>query len=200
MPNWCMNELEVSGETSEVKRFVFANLGLPAKYPAVYSPNGKCISPAVNETEAFFCFNALVPTPPEVLKLGYDAHDKISKSAFERALSGQTDGILDGYHWNIANWGTKWDIYSDHISPETMGWTEGSGSIRFGFETAWSPPVYWFKKVAEKFPSLSMKLHYEEPGCYFAGNLISENGDIADNPCSEEECDRLFQYEDEPDS
>lgn len=33
MPNWCMNELTVSGDAEELKRFVFATQGLPAKYP-----------------------------------------------------------------------------------------------------------------------------------------------------------------------
>lgn len=71
MPNWCYNELHIEGDSDEFKRFMAASTGLPARY-------------ALNEwdvasgyqypTEPRFCFNALVPTPPEVLELGYNGH------------------------------------------------------------------------------------------------------------------------------
>ena len=32
MPNWCWNELTVSGTPTEIKRFVDATIGLPAIY------------------------------------------------------------------------------------------------------------------------------------------------------------------------
>lgn len=38
MPNWCMNELTVSGDAEELKRFVFATQGLPAN---THPRNGK---------------------------------------------------------------------------------------------------------------------------------------------------------------
>ena len=78
MPNWCMNTLNVSGGADEIKRFVFANQGLPAKYPP--QEWEKAIAQMEPQpTESYFCFNALVPTPQEVLDMGYDAHNKISK-------------------------------------------------------------------------------------------------------------------------
>ena len=66
MPNWCMNTLNVSGGADEIKRFVFANQGLPAKYPP--QEWEKAIAQMEPQpTESYFCFNALVPTPQEVL-------------------------------------------------------------------------------------------------------------------------------------
>lgn len=190
MPNWCMNELEISGDASELKRFVEMNMGLPAEYP----PQPWEKEPRERPTTPYFCFNALVPTPKEVLEIGYDGHDKIPKINIKYAYRGETVFPLDGYHWNIANWGTKWDIYDEAITPEEMGWHEGVERITFGFDTAWSPPIAWLEKVAPLFPTLHFKLHYEEPGCYFAGDVYGENGICTIDEFDDARCDALFQY------
>ena len=114
MPNWCTNELTVSGNAKEIKRFVEANMGLPAQYPLTEWEK-KIVGERPAEDTPYFTFNALIPTPKEVLELGYDAHDKIPLNTQLLAAIGQETGPLDGYHWNIVHWGTKWDVYSDHI-------------------------------------------------------------------------------------
>ena len=111
MPNWCMNELRVSGSSKELKRFLDACMGLPAQYPPAILPNGQKLFESPKETKPYFCFNALIPTPQDVLEIGYDGHDKIQELALADILFGKMPSTLDGYHWNIANWGTKWDIY-----------------------------------------------------------------------------------------
>ena len=196
MPNWCMNELTVAGNPEELKRFVFSSQGLPAKYPL--QEWEKKLKPDYKEpVDPYFCFNALVSTPEPVLQMGYDAHDKLTKDALLFALAGRSFEPIDGYHWNIQNWGTKWDVYSDGITPEDMGWQEGCESISFSFDTAWSPPTIWFERVTEMFPTLYFKLHYEEPGCYFAGDLTYEDGNIIDDAYDNERCAELFRWEDE---
>ena len=192
MPNWCMNELTVTGPTEEIKRFVYSNLGLPAHYPPVYSKDGKVIIDSPVATTPYFCFNAQVPTPKEVLEIGYDGHDKISRFNQKYAYHGHTIFPIDGYHWNIANWGTKWDIYSDKITPKDMGWQAGAEKIFLGFDTAWSPPTAWLKAIAELFPIFSFKLHYEEPGCYFAGDLYAEEGVCWDDSYDDYRCRQIF--------
>ena len=189
MPNWCMNTLTVTGNAKDLETFVFANLGLPAKYPL--QEWEKELNPDYKEpTELHFCFNALVPTPQSVIEIGYDAGGRLPEKA-------QSCEILDGYHWNIQNWGTKWDIYHDSIDPDTMGWHEGCTKISFNFDTAWSPPEQWLRKVVKIFPSLIFALHYEEPGAWVAGDMIGENGILTDRPYSYEQCDQLFNSEED---
>ena len=194
MPNWCMNDLTVSGDAEELKRFVFATQGLPAKYPP---QEWEKSFPREEPKDPFFCFNALVPTPEAVLQIGYDGHNKLPKDALRYALTGRSFEPIDGYHWNIQNWGTKWDVYRDRLTPEDMGWQEGCDSISFSFDTAWTPPVFWFERMTEIFPTLYFKLHYEEPGCYFAGDLIYEDGNIIDDAYDDARCAQLFSWEKE---
>lgn len=64
MPNWCMNELTVSGTAEELKRFVVSTQGFPAKYPP---QEWEKALPREEPKQPYFCFNALVPTPEAVL-------------------------------------------------------------------------------------------------------------------------------------
>ncbi len=69
MPNWCMNNLTVSGNPAELKRFVESSMGFPAHYPPrEWEKQIQQMDPP--EDTPYFCFNALVPTPPEVLAIG----------------------------------------------------------------------------------------------------------------------------------
>lgn len=199
MPNWCYNALTVSGDPEELKRFVKANMGLPAQYPPVYDKNGKYIEKPVEETVPHFCFNAMVPTPKEVLEMGFCGHEKISAETKINAIFGKAIAPLDGYHWNIINWGTKWDIYHDNITEETLDWTEGCDSIFIDFDTAWSPPTPWFETIVSKFPTLHFTLHYEEPGFFFAADVTGENGHCIYDYYDDERCEELFNWSDDPD-
>ena len=190
MPNWCMNELTVTGNTEELKRFVEASMGLPADYP----PQPWEKEPRTKPTVPYFSFNALIPTPKEVLEIGFDGHDKILDLNMKYALRGQTVYPIDDYHWNIANWGTKWDIYHDAITAETMGWHEGADHICFEFDTAWSPPDKWRASVGKLFPALQFKLHYEEPGCFFAGDMFVSEGVTTIVECTDAQCEKLFSW------
>lgn len=190
MPNWCANELHIFGEPEDIKHFMEANKGLPAKY----EPDKWDIERGYTySTELRFCFNALVPTPQEVLAFGYDGHYKRAKIIEEQGEEA-AKGLIDGYNWNIANWGTKWDIYSDNLSLENCGWEEDLTEFILYFDTAWSPPVTWLMKVAPMFPKLRFEMHYEEPGCFFAGDVTCEGDDFTEDCYDDDRCRELFGY------
>lgn len=197
MPNWCENYLTVSGEPEEIKRFIDANMGLPAQYPPVYLDDGTCISKPQNNIQKYFCFNAMIPTPQEVLEIGFDGQGKIPEIDLAEFYSGKIPKVLDGYHWNLVHWGTKWDIYADKITHEDLGWTEDCDYIDVLFDTAWSPPIPWFETIVSAFPKLKLKLHYEEGGNYFAGDIFGENGVCTYDEYDEDRCDEIFQYDEE---
>lgn len=97
-------------------------------------------------------FNALVPVPPDVLAAG-----------FGRA----------GYDWCIAHWGTKWDIAShvDWDDPDAI-------PLTLRFDTAWEPPLPWFRAIAARFPTLSFELVWQEPGDDLGGVAYGAAGQV----------------------
>ena len=84
----------------------------------------------------------------------------------------------DWYHWCIAHWGTKWDVEAtlDEIEPDCL---------EYHFDSAWSPPVEWLKKVAQDFPKLRFRLKYDEPGMGFFGVATADQGEIVADNCLE---------------
>lgn len=193
MPNWCENELHIFGKAENIKHFMEANKGLPAQYKLSKweTENGYTYP-----TEPRFCFNALVPTPPEVIEFGYDGHYKRAKIIAEQGEAAAT-GLIDGYNWNIQNWGTKWDIYRENLSLENCGWEEGLTEFILYFDTAWSPPIAWLTTVAPMFPDLRFEMHYEESGCFFAGDVLCEGEDVNITEYDDAQCRELFACEDD---
>lgn len=199
MPNWCSNELRISGDPEKIKSFMEANKGLPAQYVLTeWEQRAGYTYP----TEPRFCFNALVPTPQDVIELGYYAHLKlsdISKKEGEDAISGMIElPHVDGYHWNIDNWGTKWDIWGQNVGSnfDSCG-EEGLSEFSLCFGTAWSPPLPWLKKVAPMFPELTFELHYEEPGCYFAGDVYACGDEFQVDEYDDDRLRDLFLWDEE---
>jgi hypothetical protein len=83
----------------------------------------------------------------------------------------QSYGKNNWYHWRIEHWGTKRDVQA------TLG-NELPDFLVYRFQSAWSPPVAWLKKVARDFPRLRFTLIYDEPGMGFAGTAIADQGKL----------------------
>jgi len=93
----------------------------------------------------------------------------------------------DCYHWNIDNWGTKWDTCEctlNEIDSIHDNLDKEITSITYYFDTAWGPPLAWLEKVASIYKNISFKLEYSEPGMDFYGKRQYENGKLINN----EEC------------
>ena len=66
------------------------------------------------------------------------------------------DGVVCWYHWNVNNWGTKWNAYHGN-EPEVrategdFGEPEGTLVMLLRFDTAWSAPTPIFQAIEEKW-------------------------------------------------
>ena len=69
-------------------------------------------------------------------------------------------------------WGTKWDVEAGLDGDPEDEW------IRYGFDSAWAPPIEAIVDGSRKYPKLEFTLHYREPGMAFAGVLLAKNGKI----------------------
>ena len=71
----------------------------------------------------------------------------------------------DWYDWNIANWGTKWDISDVYFEQPA-----DEDEIEFSFCTAWGPPLEAFENWAINDGRVQFTLEYWEPGVGFVGD------------------------------
>lgn len=86
-----------------------------------------------------------------------------------------TFGAIDWYEWNIVNYGTKWDVevelsepYNDRIDVNQAEADACEDTIDFTFGSAWSPPLEFFRWLANEY-GIHYMLRYSEPGCCFGG-------------------------------
>jgi len=87
-------------------------------------------------------------------------------------------GYASWYDWNIANWGTKWDIGADGQPAQDIGTDYGPGLI-LSFDSAWSPPLEAYAALMKQ--GFRIRAYYFEPGMCFVGKW--DNG-----------CDEYYEY------
>ena len=75
-----------------------------------------------------------------------------------------------GYDWRVANWGTKWGMYSF----EKLVFRKKTAKVTFS--TAWSPPLPLVLKMSEMYPNLKFSLKYYECGMGFCGRYEAKAG------------------------
>ena len=145
MPNWCENNLEVTGPNESLDKFRKVSRGK-------YSEEGKLYDLIMDST---------VPMPNHIYQ------DSLGEK--ERELYGRDNW----YDWSIENWGTKWDINGKLIHKDKE-------CLQYEFDSAWSPPIEWLKKVSKVFPDLYFELEYSEPNMDFAGTAQAHDGELED--------------------
>jgi len=102
--------------------------------------------------------------------------------------------------WRCNNWGVKWNANMNYID-KNIG-TDEIGEMTISFDTAWSPPIAWFEKLCEKYPTLDMELNYHEGGMNYRGFTTNVNGVAQDSSwdMTEEDYKELGYENDEQDT
>lgn len=158
MPNNCENDLRVTGNVEEIRKFLKFARG--------------------TNQEGELDFNRFIPYPEkykrmdEVSAKWIREHNGIWSSDYPK------DGFNSGgYEWCCKNWGTGWNAYDIDVErfPE---WENGRGQIIIHFSSAGSPPEPVVLKMAKMFPDLKFDLKYFESGDEFNGILYIEDGKI----------------------
>jgi len=153
MPNWCENRVRLSdnGDNSEQFDKLVKLLDGPDPFNSIFPrpdftkiPNDKGELPIAEEIKN---------SNGEVVTITYNFPD------------GKNDDRW--YHWNIQNWGTKWDITTQNVEIEY----EDDEQLEMSFETAWAPPEPICYRLREMFKDLNFSWFYDEPGMETAGYL-----------------------------
>ena len=118
-----------------------------------------------------WCQNVVTVSHPDKSKLDEFRQAAVNNqtkasSDFMNVLCPQPADVGDNwYDWNVANWGTKWDVdvYVTESADE---------SVTLQFDSAWAPPIEFFRHLTEQ--GYNVKAYYYESGMGFAG--IYDNG------------------------
>ena len=142
MPNWCENSLTLTHEDSSM------------------------IDRAEKAIKDGSLFSEFHPCPKELIetKSGFFGNEGYAAELqkFTEELNKKYFGYRDWYDWNLANWGTKWDIC------DAMPSRQNEHTIYINFNTAWSPPIGFYEKMAEL--GFTIDAIYYEPGMCFCGS------------------------------
>ena len=76
------------------------------------------------------------------------------------------------YDWHLENWGSKWDIANGFIG------LEAPKELELGFDTAWSPPIAFYKKMEDL--GFTVSANYREEGMSFIGEYADGVDDCYD--------------------
>ncbi len=182
MPNWCSNDLRITGDLKELKRFkqfaegtfegqkelLSADKFIP--YPKEYKEKDE------------------KATEQDKLREDYIAKhgrtDKAKEEAWEKYPSLSTGFNDGGYAWCIKNWGTQWGFCHTELLEEA-DFKDGNGELFYSFDTAWSPALPVIKTMGKMFPLLTFDLRYFEQGEGFNGMLRIEKGKVTHDKTGE---------------
>lgn len=183
MPNWCENTLTISGDKSEVLRFVEQAGRKHAEWHTIYT-EGEPTQEYVTDLNGLF-WNFV--TPP------------VEAQTVEDYFSNDNSAPHYWYNWNVNNWGTKWDVrIGDDLPLSTY---EDKASICVSFDTAWSPAIEAYFAMSKQYPSLNIFVEYSELGMGFWGDISLFDGEIVDENEGETDHDwYLGRYGECPDA
>lgn len=160
MPNWCDNNIVISGDAENISKF------------KQWIDDGKNFLSKINPT----------PKPLTETVAGFSGDPEEQKKIEEQSAANLKEyGARNWYDWNINNWGTKWDVDAEF---DDYGTTDNEVIIRF--QSAWSPPQRAISALAGKFNDLSIRHAYFEEGMCFVGVDKYEKGEISEEIYNED--------------
>ena len=161
MPNWCWNNLQVSGDSKQLKEFIDKSF-------------------IKNEDGYYeFTFSGTYPEPDYETTPVAQTYPRISagfaKTEEDKAIALENKPTIrkdSWWHWRVQNWGTKWEPSGQALAKEEV--FANDQYIEVSFDTAWGPPNMWLKHIYTDFPNLTFELEYEEPGMMFGGVINAD--------------------------
>lgn len=178
IPNWCNNDIRITGDTAELKRFAEAvtvedEFVLTRLHPMPEVLEGTT-SPAPGSPEPHPNWINLLNDPDN--SMDQEEYDKLAQHQIDRYEAGQVakeaTGYTSWYDWCGDNWGTKWgDCETQlHVADDYI-----SGH----FQTAWGPlAASFWTAVSAQFPTLMFVVSYREEGMCFEGALSAVGGAV----------------------
>jgi hypothetical protein len=137
MPNWCSN-----------------GITLRHADPAMIERAAKAFQ------EGTF-LQEFIPCPQELIDTVSGFVPEQEALEAKQAANRERYGYSSWYNFNIANWGTKWDVSADNVE------IVDANTLTAGFDSAWAPPTNAYEQLMEL--GFEIEAFYYEPGMAFVG-------------------------------
>ena len=143
MPNWCNNNISITGPNSVIDKIE------------------KIVK---EEKEDNGLLNFFHPMPKQL-------EGTTSPSSSADKPQPMVEGFDNWYDWRVENWSTKWEVCEFYGVDRQYHseQNEGESTITFGFDSAWSPPINAYEQFLSDNEDCSLKAWYYEGGCDFMG-------------------------------
>ena len=152
MPNYCENELSVSGPAADVQQFR---------------------EQAAGDEEALN-IRHFIPMPEEINSDNTTSPNRDQEQA--QRLT-EKHGAPDWYEWAMQHWGTHRDAHEVKLQHSYDDGQEAE--LRYTYITAWTPfSQTALADISAQFPTLKLTVSYEEAGLCFAGYMAAEQGEL----------------------
>lgn len=190
MPNHTTTELELMGNTDEIKRFILnvdkgdgnhfsfeSLLPMPNELITTVSPSRIVTQEQIDVDKAEYnlVYNALMEDERK-LRDNYDPKGEhsfgITQETNDRFI--KQYGVNNWYDWKVKNWGTKWGAY------DTNEWDVSEGYANISYHTAWTPATAFIINVSKQFPLIKFQHSFADEGGSFLGIEIIQNGEVLD--------------------
>ena len=152
MPNWCDNQITITGPNSVIDKIE------------------KIVKEESNDAEKGL-LQFFHPMPKELLDTEAGPIAKTKAEKEERKARKLEFGAENWYDWRVNNWGTKWEVCEFYGVDRQYHseQSEGESTISFAFSSAWAPPIGAYEMFLEKNEECSLRAFYYEGGCDFMG-------------------------------
>ena len=153
MPNWCDNQVSITGPNSVIDK-----IEKIVKEDDSHENNG--------------LLNFFKPMP-KVLE------GTTSPSSASDKPQPMVEGFDNWYDWRVENWSTKWEV-CEFYGVDRQYLTEqneGESVITFGFSSAWAPPIGAYEQFLVDHEDCSLRAFYYEGGCDFMGEWDNGSDD-----------------------
>ena len=149
MPNWCDNQITITGPNSVIDKIE------------------KIVK---DEDDKNGLLNYFHPMPAELRDTTADgSNDKKMIKKY---------GHSDWYSWACENWSTKWEVSEFYgVDRQHLNDSLDESTISFGFSSAWSPPIGAYEQFLADNENCSLKAYYYEGGCDFMGEWDNGSDD-----------------------
>jgi len=142
MPNWCSNHITIRGTNQQ-----------------------EIAGIAEAMREGNFCAS-IIPTPEDLNREGSSTHGGENAELYDeiRRENMAKHGYGNWYDFQVARWGTKWDVDCQDVQVEDDGLT-----VSTSFDSAWSPPMGIAEELMNR--GFEVTLYYYESGMGFVGKF-----------------------------